>query len=65
MSPEEKRKQIADIIDKHGFSVNSVVLESRYTNLHLYLAGKADISSQNLYNVEQALDRLKLKLEVK
>jgi len=58
MSPEEKRKQIADIIAEHGFSINEVVMESKYTGLHNYIAGRGDIGTQHLYDVEQALGRL-------
>lgn len=57
MSPKEKRAEIQMRIDDGGFSINQVVMESKYTNLPKYLQG-ADIQSEKLYDVEQALDRM-------
>jgi len=57
MTGTQKRNEIKARIMDGGFTVGRVIVESKYTALRNYLNG-GEIQSDNLFEVESALDRL-------
>jgi len=57
MTPQERRISIQNRITAGGFAVSNVGRKADYTALQNYLDGK-DAGEENIYAVEQALDRL-------
>ena len=60
MTPRQRRNKIVRRIKAGDFTVGRVIMESGYTGLRAYLNG-GNITDENIYAVEQALNRLEKK----